>query len=502
MYPLKLLKFGLASIAVLLLILGTRGPLHSALNNGHHLWTNGTEVLLRSFASDTPSTHQPTTLNIHFGDDHPTHHEQQKQDESSLIPLPTLSNVSPLHLVVDGVIFRLHNNSRKGIWHVWSNLIPSLLDHPSVSSLTIIVRDGCLPEHFQKRLQLAIVDFDQNLEQSVHRAPQCSKAADPRQRGGHRHAGARCIFMSTLYTHVTSMRNVLMIHDLIPEVVGLPLDRGPIAERIKVIQSGRADAFISVSHTTSRDLMRVYNVPADKIITTYNRLNGSLYKPVTSLESLARFKTKYGISPSLPYFLAVGSRTNYKNYGNFYQALQILDARLAHQDRQTNSGKSNVRDRMLTLIVGGSGPLNDYEMNQVHNLNTVVLSHIPDEEMPIAYSGAVALVYISRYEGFGLPVIEAMSCGCPVIVSNVSALVEVSGDAGYVVDENSPASIADGMETLLFDKDRRSDLIRKGIRQSHKFGGGNDDHGWKEMADDIMTGLSSPNFFRRSIRSL
>ena len=99
----------------------------------------------------------------------------------------------------------------------------------------------------------------------------------------------------------------------------------------------------------------------------------------------------------------------------------------------------------------------------------VFLGHVDEKSLPIIYSGAEGLVYPSYYEGFGLPVLEAMACGVPVIVSNTSALTEVVGEAGLLVDPTDIAGIADHMQNIYFDPDLKNDLIKVGFLRAANF---------------------------------
>ena len=94
------------------------------------------------------------------------------------------------------------------------------------------------------------------------------------------------------------------------------------------------------------------------------------------------------------------------------------------------------------------------------------LGHIPIEDLPALYTGALTLVYASLYEGFGLPILEAMACGCPVVTSNISSMPEISGEAAILVDPTDVKSIACGIEKALVT---RSDLVKKGLARVKQF---------------------------------
>jgi len=97
------------------------------------------------------------------------------------------------------------------------------------------------------------------------------------------------------------------------------------------------------------------------------------------------------------------------------------------------------------------------------------IGYVPDEDLPVAYSGAIAALYVSLYEGFGLPVLEAMACGTPVVTSNVTSLPEVAGDAAIIVNPYDIESIACGIQRVVEDSSLRAELRRKGLERASQF---------------------------------
>lgn len=216
----------------------------------------------------------------------------------------------------------------------------------------------------------------------------------------------------------------------------------------------RATAIITVSESSKRDLMRVYGVPADKITVTYEAASPT-FSPAPA-ERVAAVRSAYGLPER--YLLTVGTIEPRKNLIRLVQALQIL--------RRS--------DPDLTLvIVGGAGWLYQdfFELlEKLEEPRSVLLSgFLPDEDLPAVMSGAEALVMPSLYEGFGLPVLEAMACGTPVVSSSASSLPELGGQAARYFDPHDAAQMASVIQTVLADQGLRHEMRRLGMAQAASF---------------------------------
>ena len=109
----------------------------------------------------------------------------------------------------------------------------------------------------------------------------------------------------------------------------------------------------------------------------------------------------------------------------------------------------------------------------------IFTGYVPEEELPLVYNAADLFVYPSLYEGFGLPILEAMACGVPVITSNLSSMPEVAGDAGILVDPNDVNALADAMTRVLTDRVLRATLAAKGLARARSFS-------WERMAQETL----------------
>jgi len=200
-----------------------------------------------------------------------------------------------------------------------------------------------------------------------------------------------------------------------------------------------ADKIIAVSESTKKDLID-YGIPAEKISIIYEAAD-SIFKPVDSHQA----KTKYSLTKD--YFLSVGTLEPRKNLKRLIEAFSKLPARTVPAGTQ------------LVIV----GPVGWGESLSKTN-NVRFLGFVPDEDLAGLYSGAQAFVYPSLYEGFGLPVLEALSCGCPVITSNLSGLPEVGGEAAIYVNPHNVAEITQAMAAI-----RKLNLTKKSLAQAKKF---------------------------------
>jgi glycosyltransferase involved in cell wall biosynthesis len=170
-------------------------------------------------------------------------------------------------------------------------------------------------------------------------------------------------------------------------------------------------------------------------------------------------KERYALEE--PYLLAVGLLQPRKNLGRLLEAFSQVAAEelgltLALVGR-TGWGAEAVQERIARPDLAGRVRL---------------LGAAPDEDLPLLYGGALALCYPSLYEGFGLPPLEAMACGTPVVVAGTTSLPEVVGDAGVLVDPEDVASIADGIRRVVTDEGLRRELSRRGLARAAQFSWG------------------------------
>lgn len=212
-----------------------------------------------------------------------------------------------------------------------------------------------------------------------------------------------------------------------------------------------ASHILTISEFIRREIIDEFNVPPS-MVTAIPLAPDPLFTRC-SAEALGAVRSRYNLPAS--YLLFVSSLEPRKNIDLLIEALEKADS-----------------DVPLVLVGWqgwGAKPWLE-KIKQMDFKNPVYLiGHVPDDDLRVLYNGALALVYPSLYEGFGLPIVEAMACGCPVICSNVASMPEVAGDAAVLIDPGSSDDLAQAIQTLVHDSRLRTALVEKGLRQAATF---------------------------------
>ena len=220
----------------------------------------------------------------------------------------------------------------------------------------------------------------------------------------------------------------------------------------------RADHIIVPSEHTKQDLIGQMGVPADKVSVIYEAANPS-FVPLPVAETRREIAAKYGIPET--YVFTVGTIEPRKNVTGLLQAFACL------------RDKYGLNIPVGLAIAGSKGWLYEETLEMVRTLkltdSTFFLGRVSDSDLHKLYVGARCHVHPAYYEGFGLPPLEAMACGTPTIVSNVSSLPEVVGDAALLVNPRDTEEIAVAMHRLLTDEDLHAELSEKGLQRARTF---------------------------------
>ena len=256
-----------------------------------------------------------------------------------------------------------------------------------------------------------------------------------------------------------SLAKVLTVHDLILPLYAKsadPLNRWMywLYGRRSAVQ---ADRIIAVSQWTARDLERIFAVPESRI-EVINHGVGPAFKPLDSQVAAEYVANKYGVSKD--YILTVGTLGPHKNLITLVEALRILRNRGALGFELLVVGAQARKNSKVLEFIRSSG-LTGQEIR--------FLGFVPDEDLPMLYSGSRLFALPSLYEGFGLPLVEAMACGVPVIASNTSAVPEAVGDAGILLPPTQPAAFADAILRVRSDANLRRRMIEKGLKHASGF---------------------------------
>jgi glycosyltransferase involved in cell wall biosynthesis len=245
---------------------------------------------------------------------------------------------------------------------------------------------------------------------------------------------------------------VLTVYDMIHEKFSEMFSATDKTTEQKKILVEKATKIIAISHTTKKDLIELFGTDESKIEVVY--LGNSMFpKPNSSLYFEIQKK----------YLLFVGSRGGYKNFDRFIKSV----ADLLKQDNE------------LFVVCAGGGKFTSSEIQLFVNLDIakqVLQYNLDDDNLAYFYKNALAFVFPSLYEGFGIPVLESFACGCPLICSEVSSLPEIAESGACYFNPYSEESIRGAVLKVLEDSSLRKDLINKGHEQLKKFS-------WKQTAD-------------------
>ncbi|MDQ1300444.1 MAG: hypothetical protein QG637_362 [Chloroflexota bacterium] len=249
---------------------------------------------------------------------------------------------------------------------------------------------------------------------------------------------------------------VLTVHDLIfrryPQR-HKPLNRWYLNATLP-LYCRRADHIIAVSEQTRADLIAHYGLPPAKISVIYEAADPQFGPQAPEVVAAAR--ARYGLLSR--YLLFVGTIEPRKNLGRVLAAFERL-----HAERLTDA----------LVIVGKRGWLFDdfFARLEQSPVKRAVLfpGFVPDADLPAIYAGAQALAFPSEFEGFGLPVLEAMACGAPVVCSTTSSLPEVAGDAALLVDPADTDALTAALRRVAADADLAAELARRGVAQAARF---------------------------------
>lgn len=255
-------------------------------------------------------------------------------------------------------------------------------------------------------------------------------------------------------------KSVLTIHDILyesnPEF--FPELHKNLLKVFVPFSAKKADRIISVSEFTKKQIIKYYGVPEEKITVIYEGASDK-FAPIRDNDLISSVLRRYGIEKK--YILFVGRIEPRKNIAGLLKAFVYVKKR----------GKKD----LCLVIVGNQDRLfREKELfDKIEEMglgsNIIFTGGVSEDDLPVLYNGAEVLVYPAFAEGFGLPVLEAMACGTPVITSNTASLPEVVGEDGILVDPYSFEEIGQAMERILSNHNLRQELITRGLERAKKF---------------------------------
>lgn len=268
----------------------------------------------------------------------------------------------------------------------------------------------------------------------------------------------------------TNIPQLIVIHDL--NFVHYPNDLNrrlsTYLNEGSVRYAQKAQRIATVSEFSKSDIVQLFNVSADKVDNVYNGVNEN-YKPISSEEqTLVRQK----ISNGAPYFLFVGSAYPRKNLQRLIPAFDLFK-------KQTGS---NVKLVVVGKKFNDYKEVNDAFSNMKFKQDLIFTGMLDENELHGVIASALALTYVSYFEGFGIPILEAFKCDVPVVTSNVTSMPEVAGDAALLVNPFSIEEIANALERICSNESLRNDLIAKGRKRLELFS-------WSKTAEKFWTSI-------------
>ena len=271
------------------------------------------------------------------------------------------------------------------------------------------------------------------------------------------------VFISSYYTFPIKTKSLMMVYDMIPEKFDFPMDEPGWLEKVAAIK--HACAYICISKSTANDLLEFHpEIPANSVDISYCGVSQKEFR-VRSDNEIHDFKIKHDLE--YPYWIFVGSRDQYKSYKNtrlFFDAI---------------SQDSSVKPYGV-VCAGGNKELEDFVLKSQKNLKYPIKRiYFDDSSLSLAYQGALGLIYPSLYEGFGMPVIEAMASACPVITTQYGSLGEAGGEAGCYIDGYSTRQLLYVMDQLVNDPIFSDGKRQAGLNHIKNFS-------WKAMASRII----------------
>ena len=355
----------------------------------------------------------------------------------------------------------LAQNIKTGVYRVCDELYPRLARSHRVAS-RVLVRDA-------DRAQTSAMR--RKIQAPLHRAPHEAPGDDAD------------ILLSPFGVTPPNWRNDARVKHahIVYDLIGI---RHPEyfstegANEVKRIMDSldRETVVFAISEFTKRDLLAYRpDLEADRV-TVIPLAAGDRFRPCDDMQAKARARAKYGIPPDVPYVLSLATLEVRKNLEQVVQAFtQYLDRYPESDLHLALSGMSGWKLERLQQALGSATRWRQ---------RIVLTGFVEDEDLSALYSDASSFMYLSRYEGFGLPPLEAMACGTPVISSDNSSLPELVGDTGILVGADDTGAAVKALEAILSSPERHAALSAASLRRAAMFN-------WNRCADIVLDALVS-----------
>lgn len=250
----------------------------------------------------------------------------------------------------------------------------------------------------------------------------------------------------------TKVKQIAVIHDLNFEHYpkDIPIQARKYLQKYFPLFAKKADKIVTVSNFSKQDIIEQYNISSHKIVVAYNGGNEA-FKPVTNVKAnLVKKQYTHGQD----YFVYVGALHARKNIERLFKAFEMFKKRSQSKTKLVIVGEKMWKSESTTLP---------------EHSDVIFTGHLPINSLIDVVASAQCLVLVSYFEGFGIPLVEAMRCGVPVVTSNVTSMPEVCGEAGLLVDPFDVKDISQAIELLDIDENLREELSHKALQRAQQF---------------------------------
>lgn len=274
---------------------------------------------------------------------------------------------------------------------------------------------------------------------------------------------------------------VSTIHDLIPYIMPETVGRGYLTKFISQMPHiiSMVDSVITVSNWSKKDIMRIFDISEDKITVTHLAAD-DIFIPMDKVDAEKFIYEKYSIEKGI--ILYLGGFSPRKNVKSILVAFSMIYKNLSKNYKIVIIGAAKDDHQFLNKLAQSLG-IGD---------RVFFTGFVPYEDLPYFYNAAELFVYPSLYEGFGLPILEAMCCGTPTITSNVSSIPEVAGDGALLINPFDTEELAKAMEKVLEDNNAKADLISRGFERAANFN-------WRKTAAETLKVYENTYKMKRDI---
>ena len=277
--------------------------------------------------------------------------------------------------------------------------------------------------------------------------------------------------LAYILNFINCKNSIVTCHDITPLFLDYFTYLNRISFKYAIKGITKAERIIAVSESTKKDILKYFRYPEEKIKVIYLGVDHSIYRIYENIEEIkSRIKRIYKIGNNENILLYVGAEQPRKNLNTLIKAFYRLKKTMP----ETKLIKVGIpywkgsREKLLKLIT---------QLNLQRDV--IFTEFVPEKELPLFYNAADIFVFPSYYEGFGLPLLEAMACGCPVITTNKASIPEIVGNAAIKLDNPfDDELLAMCMREVLTDEELRRDIVKRGLKQVKKFS-------WEKYASDV-----------------